>query len=77
MTYRLGLLPLTANAFSLRSLPLGRCLVFLDDGSRVFVFSKCDKARMAEMVVGSPFQKPELRDSLGTEPYAVFHLCGC
>ncbi len=29
---------------------------------------------MTEMVVGGPFQKPELRDGLGTEPYAVLHL---
>ncbi len=32
---------------------------------------------MTEMVVGGPFQKPELRDGFRAEPYAVLHLCSC
>ena len=75
MTYILGLLPLAVNVFCLRSLPFGRCLVFLDDSSWVFVFSTCDETCMTEMVVGGPLQKAELCDGFRAEPCAVLHLC--
>ena len=47
---------LAVKACSLREFLFGRCLVFLDDCSWVFVISKCDKACVTEMVVQGPFE---------------------
>ena len=70
-----GPLALSVKAFCRRSLPTGSYLVFLDDGSRIFVFSKCAEARVTERVVGF-HSRTELRDGLGMEPNAVPHLGG-
>ena len=47
------------------------------DLRRVPIFSYRHKLRVAEMIVGRPFEEFDLRDELRLKPAAFFHVLGC
>ncbi len=75
ITYRPDALAFGVKPYSLRGLPVSNGFIFLDDGSWVFVLSKCDEARVAKVIAWRPLEEPELSDSFRTKPNAVPHLC--
>jgi len=50
--------------------------MLFDDASRLFVLAQSHKFRMPEPIRICPFQKLDLRNCLGTEPYTLFHFLG-